>query len=94
MSNPQVERARQLAEDWHEGVSQADRNDWCNHAAGLLLHFADLANQRAEVGVQFDELVSAYREAVGIPVPHTDMWLLQAAAFRAALTNQRAEAEG
>jgi hypothetical protein len=31
------ERARTLAEDWHEGVSTSEQYDWCCKAAGALL---------------------------------------------------------
>lgn len=34
------ERARQLAEDWHEGVPRDAIYDWACRAAGLLLHFS------------------------------------------------------
>ncbi len=39
--NEKHERARQLAEDWHEGVPQANQFDWSCRAAGLLLHFSE-----------------------------------------------------
>lgn len=45
----QQERARQLAEDWHEGVPKDKQQEWANRAAGLLLHFADgVSASRAE----------------------------------------------
>lgn len=55
MAAEHKERARQLAEDWHEGVPQTELHDWCCRAAGLLLHFS-----RTDQDV-YDEIAANYR---------------------------------